>query len=359
MITSRRFEVTVKPRVLDNGWTDTWFYKQELAGVANVSNVNVSSRRFGAEKAPFRGIDVLMDLKESTESLITIIADDPIYDRIVRTYDLLAGDFDHKNLLLAVLSLLPLECLTGYSLTIRIMSIIPPGASMGTSAAVAVGLVKCFNQVLEAFGLNPILDNEIALLCWRAETEVMDGQSGIQDQKAAVEGKGFNLIVVEKFPQSSLEQIMAPVGFDLLFQQLLLTVHVGQHDSSESHLRVIKEEQADPDRVQSILGEISHIAQLMADSYRNGNVISVGDLMKRNTDCQFSLNPELVGEHHQRVISLADDSGALGWKVNGAGGEGGTVTLLFDTRASAANYYRKAKSYFAGLDYLYFEHQIA
>ena len=35
------------------------------------------------------------------------------------------------------------------------------------------------------------------------------------------------------------------------------------------------------------------------------------------------------------LIALAQEHGAVGWKVNGAGGEGGSVTLLCDADASA------------------------
>jgi len=48
----------------------------------------------------------------------------------------------------------------------------------------------------------------------------------------------------------------------------------------------------------------------------------------RNTESQRNLRPELVGTGHQQIIDTARKYGALGWKVNGAGGEGGSVTPL-------------------------------
>ena len=47
-----------------------------------------------------------------------------------------------------------------------------------------------------------------------------------------------------------------------------------------------------------------------------------------NTDAQAALHPELVGTDAQTVIALARKHGAIGWKVNGAGGDGGSLTLL-------------------------------
>ena len=50
--------------------------------------------------------------------------------------------------------------------------------------------------------------------------------------------------------------------------------------------------------------------------------------MIRNTEAQGRLHPDLISHDAQRVIGIARDHGAFGWKVNGAGGEGGSVTLL-------------------------------
>ena len=57
-----------------------------------------------------------------------------------------------------------------------------------------------------------------------------------------------------------------------------------------------------------------------------------------NTEAQRRLHPGLVGRAAQQVIDAARDHHAVGWKVNGAGGEGGSVTILLaadaDSRAA-------------------------
>lgn len=55
--------------------------------------------------------------------------------------------------------------------------------------------------------------------------------------------------------------------------------------------------------------------------------------MSDNTEAQRSLQEGLVGVDADRVIRLAVAHGALGWKVNGAGGDGGSVTVLSATGA--------------------------
>jgi D-glycero-alpha-D-manno-heptose-7-phosphate kinase len=57
--------------------------------------------------------------------------------------------------------------------------------------------------------------------------------------------------------------------------------------------------------------------------------------MISNTDAQRDLHPELVGGDARMVIDVARANGALGWKVNGAGGDGGSLTLLCGTEMQA------------------------
>ena len=64
------------------------------------------------------------------------------------------------------------------------------------------------------------------------------------------------------------------------------------------------------------------------DALFAGDFEALGRAMIENTDAQAALHPALVGPHHQEIIDVARRHGALGWKVNGAGGAGGSVTLL-------------------------------
>jgi D-glycero-alpha-D-manno-heptose-7-phosphate kinase len=50
--------------------------------------------------------------------------------------------------------------------------------------------------------------------------------------------------------------------------------------------------------------------------------------MTDNTALQRLLLPDLISVDHQCVIDFAHRFGALGVKVNGAGGKGGSVSIL-------------------------------
>jgi D-glycero-alpha-D-manno-heptose-7-phosphate kinase len=64
------------------------------------------------------------------------------------------------------------------------------------------------------------------------------------------------------------------------------------------------------------------------DALSAGDFAAFGRSMQDNTAAQEALHPDLVSKEAAHVIEVARAHGALGWKVNGAGGEGGSVTLL-------------------------------
>jgi D-glycero-alpha-D-manno-heptose-7-phosphate kinase len=66
------------------------------------------------------------------------------------------------------------------------------------------------------------------------------------------------------------------------------------------------------------------------DALFAGDFAALGRAMVESTEAQGRLHPALVGTEARRVIEIARAHGALGWKVNGAGGEGGSLTLLCD-----------------------------
>jgi D-glycero-alpha-D-manno-heptose-7-phosphate kinase len=59
-----------------------------------------------------------------------------------------------------------------------------------------------------------------------------------------------------------------------------------------------------------------------------GDFELLGAAMTDNTEAQRRLHAELISPEAERIIEIARQHGALGWKVNGAGGDGGSVTIL-------------------------------
>jgi len=338
-------------RIADlGGWTDTWF-----AQCGSVASLSVYSRIFG-NCGEFLGVDVIATTAKSGLDCgeISIIAADPTYNVIAKITDIINDNFDHKNLLLASLSLCPLNMFLHDNITFRIQSPIPPGASMGTSASVSTALIKSV-FVLANSGY---LASEIAKLAFRAETEVMGGQSGTQDQWTAAYSSGANEIVIDNYPETRLYDIPLSSETRTFLNNGLVTVFVGQHNSSQTHMKVISEqENKGPDSEELVA--LRKIAPMAVVALRKGDTKRFGELMKKNTKAQEKLCSKLVSENHRLVIKHANRLNCLGYKVNGAGGEGGSVTLLFSKRSTAEKFVVTLKVNPAAEGFQYFEHQIA
>jgi D-glycero-alpha-D-manno-heptose-7-phosphate kinase len=93
------------------------------------------------------------------------------------------------------------------------------------------------------------------------------------------------------------------------------------------HEKVIAElEDAGPDCPK--LAPLRQTPVMARDALYAGDFEALGRSMIVNTNAQAELNTALVSDDAQTIIDIGRAHGAIGWKVNGAGGEGGSITLL-------------------------------
>ncbi|MGP8206380.1 MAG: hypothetical protein ACLQVK_10065, partial [Acidimicrobiales bacterium] len=109
----------------------------------------------------------------------------------------------------------------------------------------------------------------------------------------------------------------------------VVTVYLGaRHVSSAMHETVIKRLAGDDQYAERLLAPLRAAAEDAATALVAGDIAAYGEAMVTNTHAQRGLHPALVSEPAQEIIELARRHGAVGWKVNGAGGDGGTVSLI-------------------------------
>ncbi len=288
-------------RICDNGgWTDTWF-----GGPGRVFNVAV---RPGVEVTikGIRGPDpVVLDVCDFGERYAVA----PRTSRAPR----------HPLLEAAVDSLPPPP---GSHVEVSIRSAVPPGSGTGTSAAVAVAMLGAL-RALRAATPGKL---EIASAAHRLEVDALGRESGVQDQLCCAFG-GINYIEIDTYPEAAVRSL--PV-WDGLSGSLSL-VFVGRgHDSSSVHSQVI----GDVARLgPGVFAPLREAAAAARDAVLARDLLALGQSMIANTEAQSALHPALVGADASKVIEVAAAQGAIGWKVNGAGGDGGSVTLLSRTGA--------------------------
>jgi D-glycero-alpha-D-manno-heptose-7-phosphate kinase len=291
-------------RVADaGGWTDTWF-----AGHGRVCHVAVwpgaqVQVRVGDDGTPGVAVHAAVDGARFTVGP----AAPPPPDR-------------HRLLAAAVEEA---ELPAGLGLDVFVSADMPPGCATGTSAAVVVALLAALDRV--AGRVRP--PAELAAAAHRVETERLGLQSGVQDQLAAAHG-GINDVRVE-WPAATVRPI--PVAEDVRWEveRRLVLVFLGRaHHSSAVHEQVIASLAGAGAGGRERLDALRHCAAEAAEALEAGDVERWARALSANTDAQAGLHPALVADEAREVWELAAAHGATGWKINGAGGDGGSVTVV-------------------------------
>ena len=295
-------------RICDNGgWTDTWFAEH-----GKIFNIGVY---------PYAEVQLEVLPAGSQEERIVIYAENFGERFAVRPEQ---DGYDRHPLLEAAIERMHVP--SDIYLQATIYSEAPAGASTGTSAAVAVALVGA----LDSLTPNRMTPHEVAYTAQSIETDMLHLQCGIQDQLCSAYG-GINYIEMFKYPYSTVSQIQVPNTIWWELERRMALIFLGKsHSSSRVHEKVIRQlENAGPTCRQ--LEDLRATAEHSRDAVYAGDFEALGRAMIENTEAQNRLHPDLVGSDAWKVIEIAKAYGALGWKVNGAGGEGGSITILCDS----------------------------
>jgi D-glycero-alpha-D-manno-heptose-7-phosphate kinase len=290
-------------RVCDlGGWTDTWFAKRGLVcNIAVGPGVTVQilpTAKLGDRRLVLAAHGIRIDLDDRNT-----VPGHPMIEAIVRSRPNAAGT------------------------EIRIDSTVPPGSGVGTSASVGVALVAA----LRAHSGLTVDQHDVAVEAHQLETST-GMQSGVQDHAAAAFG-GVSLIEVD-YPGFSVGRVPVAEATLALLGSRLQTVYFGRpHQSSAIHSEVIRRlENSDPE---PLLRPIRELAAEGASALAAGDLGSYTRILMASVEAQRALDGELVSSDADRIVRWCAELGA-GAKVNGAGGDGGSLTLLLPEGADAA-----------------------
>lgn len=298
-------------RICDTGgWTDTWF-----AGHGAIFNIAVS---------PVVEVQIAVYPRSARSGQVTLYAENYAERYLIGGPGV--GAMRHPLLEATIAELAPPP---DVALEITIYSDAPAGASTGTSAAVTVALIGALDRLTP----GDMAPYEVARCAHRVETGRLGLQSGIQDQLSSAFG-GINYIEMDAYPEARVTPLALPEPVWWELERRLALVFLGKgHNSSAVHEQVIatlKQELPASSRLEPL----RHAAKASRDALLTGDFDGLGQAMRDNTEAQRALHPALICDDAERVIALAQEYGLPGWKVNGAGGEGGSLTLLCDASAS-------------------------
>ena len=312
MTPHRTIKATAPIRICDNGgWTDTWVARR--GKVFNIAVRPLVAVRIDAFRSGTRDARVVLDAQNYGVRYA------PVLD---------ASKWGPHPLLEAAFREIRLPDDVDVEVTIR--SDAPGGASTGTSAAVLVALLGALDRLANGHRTA----QEIARAAHAVETVHLGRQCGIQDQLCSAFG-GVNFIEITEYPDAIVSQLPLSDAIRHALQRRLALIYLGRpHSSSAVHEKVVQDlERRGPDCAQ--LDGLRAAAEKARDALLAGDLDRLGSAMRDNTATQAELDPELVHRDAWRIIEIAAAHGAAGWKVNGAGGDGGSITLLSSARAGA------------------------
>ena len=296
---------TAPIRICDlGGWSDTWF-----SGTGKILNIAVF---------PPVEVQVTTRRRHARELGVTIHA-----ENYQDSYQISANARQWSKHPLIEAAFRSFSLPDDLHIEASIFSEAPVGASTGTSAAVSVAVLGALDMVRG----GSLTSNEIAAKAHHIETEVLNYQSGIQDQLASAYG-GINFIEMNRYPEAAVSPIYLGERTAWELESRLLLIYLGKpHSSSEVHQSVIRRMERSK-KYRALLEPLRLTAVKGKAALLQGDLTAFGETMITNTQCQQSLHPDLLGERARHVIQVAQRFDVQGWKLNGAGGAGGSVTLL-------------------------------
>jgi D-glycero-alpha-D-manno-heptose-7-phosphate kinase len=288
------------------GWTDTWFARHgAVFHVAVDPGVRVVVRVEAAPPGP--PAPVLVAAENYGERYLF-----PLGVRPWARHALLEAAIESEGV--------P----PGMAIEVSVQSAVPPGASTGTSAAVCVALVGA----LRALWGKKTDPDAVARAAHAVEVHRLGQESGVQDQIAAAYG-GVNYVEVREYPSAVRHAVAMTDEVHAALDRQLLLVYLGRtHSSTAIHQDVIAGLDRPGSSGRAALDDLRRAAAAARDAVAAGDLAALGEAMRVCTEGQRRLHPSLVGTDAQRVIDAVSARGALGWKVNGAGGEGGSLAIL-------------------------------
>ena len=289
-------------RICDiGGWTDTWFYK-EIGAVFNIC------------------IDLFSHVKiiENSMKIINIFSENLDLSTQITNYDKIEYD-GTLDLLKAAIK--RMEIKSGLDIYVRTDA--PPGCGTGTSASIAVALISA----LAHYSDKHLDRQEIAEIAHKLEIEELNLQSGVQDQFAAAYG-GINFMEID-YPSVKISSIKISDKKIFELESHLILVYLSSRSSSEMHKAVIENYENGKSDTIKAFETMKTCAHEMKKAI-NSNIKEVGEVMNKNWQAQKKLHPLMVNPVIEKAEEIAHENGALGFKINGAGG-GGSVTILTGT----------------------------
>lgn len=202
-------------------------------------------------------------------------------------------------------------------LSMFLASEVPPGTGLGSSSAVAVGIVKA----LAAITGGELSRQDIAELAAYIEIEKLGMPIGRQDQYAAAFG-GINAITFSESGVTVEPLAISPATVRELEARLMLFFT----GSSRNSASILREQKESSEKKRGFVVESLHAMKEMAREARRcletGDLSNFGELLHKSWEQKKSLASGITNSFIDECYATARMAGAGGGKITGAGGGG-------------------------------------
>ena len=214
---------------------------------------------------------------------------------------------------------------TTVSVDLFLASEIPPGTGLGSSASVCVNILKTLTNYLH----RPLSKYQLAEQSFHIARNVLGKHVGKQDEYAAAFG-GLNYISFHEDGNSDVESLDLDPSILREFQSNLMLFFTG----SAHHSWSILQEQESSTRSHTTstleaLHQVKAIAPRMRDVLKVGELHRFGELLHESWQAKRKISNKISTPHIDKLYACAQEHGAVGGKITGAGG-GGFLLLYCD-----------------------------
>lgn len=338
--------VMISLRLLDPGkWTDCPWFIEMVGQPGLVVNVSGLLRPWGGTGI-FKGVKVVVfpGYSGTPDGFVTVSSGaDSGFDCGARISDLMAGQYDSTNdIILATLSQLDFDN-KGGKFHIAVNSGIGPGASLGTSASVQVGILRGLS--------NPrVAANRIAMLAVDAQLRKCQQPTGNQDQLAAAYASDklpvtALRITIRNFPEAEVSGIAVGSEIRTAIESAGVITFIGSHSSGHEHGKARKRIESDRGLAVQAYAQMAGAAKATEIALHNDDVAAFASALDLTNMAHQLVHPDLIGITASGLMARARSYGAIGTMLPGAGGNGGSVMSLFGTHQEADTFVNATPQY--------------
>ncbi len=211
-------------------------------------------------------------------------------------------------------------------ITITISSQIPIASGLGSGAAITVALLRALGQY---FDQPHLLDSaRISALTYEIEKLYHGTPSGIDNTVIAYEQPVY---FMRQQPQNLIETV--PVAQPLH----VLVADTGVRSSTKVVVGDVRQHwEANPRRFEEIFTACGEIAAAARQAIERGQVRELGQLMTFNHEWLQEMT--VSGLELDQLVTAAQEAGALGAKLSGAGRGGNMIALVTPETATAVRH---------------------